>query len=201
MAPYSGNGGKCIFCPKHDFLLHAIKSLYANSYCAKEDLCFWHFSLASSWGIYLLHYVVFSLLGIYMDNICPDALGAKKPPFYFLVPSYWGFGIATVEDKVEKIKGKDGEILNESTDKDVLEEERVSQERMKEQTTSSEFVIDVRGLQQRFERKEKGPGDWFPKKKEFYAVKAPWYGIGRCNPAPSLMRHKRFPGESVFAVY
>jgi peptidoglycan/LPS O-acetylase OafA/YrhL len=37
---------------------------------------FRHFSIASSWGIYLLHYLVFSLVGVYLDNVVPNSLGA-----------------------------------------------------------------------------------------------------------------------------
>ena len=122
--------------------------------------------------------MLFSVLGIYLDIVMPDAMGAKKPLLYLFAFNYWGFGNATVEDKIEEIPD---DILSQSTDDDVLDEERVSQQRMGQYgNANKEWVIDVRGLQQRFVRQEKGPGDWYSKDKPFWAVIAPWFGIGRC---------------------
>ena len=83
--------------------MEGINAATANSYCNLEDECNWHFSIASSWGIFVLHYVVFSLVGIYLDNVMPNALGACKKPWYFLEARYWGLGDATWRDTVDEI--------------------------------------------------------------------------------------------------
>eukprot|EP00961_Rhodomonas_salina_P297005 3936864-Rhodomonas_salina.1 len=38
------------------------------------------------------HYFGYSLLALYLDNVLPDAMGVRKPPWYFLSPKYWWFG-------------------------------------------------------------------------------------------------------------
>ena len=159
-----------------------LRLAHANSYCSPENTCFWHFSVASSWGIYILHYIILSFLGIYFDNVMPDALGVKKHPLYFLDPYYWGFVSVSAEDSVLEIKDPTNPavVLNRSTDEDVLEEERLCQERITAPDSEREsWAIEVRGLTQKFARKEKGPGEWIPKSRDFYAVKAPWFSIGK----------------------
>ena len=157
----------------------------ANSYCTAEDKCFWHFSIASCWGIYILHYLAFSLFGIYFDNTMPDAMGVKKHPLYFLDPNYWGLTKDAVKDVVEEIKDPTNPvvILNQSTDPDVVEEERLCQHRIAlgdpEGVDERDWVVEVRGLTKKFVRTEKGPKDWVAMPKPFWAVKAPWFSIGK----------------------
>jgi hypothetical protein len=43
-------------------------------------------------------------------------MGVRKTPWYFLVPSYWGFGESHVTDNL-------GESIEASTDEDVIAEE------------------------------------------------------------------------------
>jgi len=103
-----------------------------------------------------------------------------KPPLYFLDGRYWGFSAAAIVDAVEEIKDQAGVVINKSSDEDVLKEEEACQQRMNQVGEDNvEWPIDVRGLQQRFSRVEKGPKDWISKEKSFWAVKAPWFGIGR----------------------
>jgi ATP-binding cassette subfamily A (ABC1) protein 3 len=84
--------------------------------------------------------------------------GVKKPPWYFLSPSYWGLSKASVVDKIHKIE--------ESTDEDVLAEEGAAQTRLN-QPMSATSAIEIRGLRATFKRGGK----------EFHAVKCPWYSV------------------------
>jgi ATP-binding cassette subfamily A (ABC1) protein 3 len=84
--------------------------------------------------------------------------GVKKPPWYFLSPSYWGLSKASVVDKIQKIE--------ESTDEDVLAEEAAAQSRLN-QPMSATSAIEIRGLRATFTRGGKA----------FHAVKCPWYSV------------------------
>mmetsp|Transcript_48840 Transcript_48840/g.119011 ORF Transcript_48840/g.119011 Transcript_48840/m.119011 type:complete len:1032 (-) Transcript_48840:696-3791(-) len=132
----------------------------AYSYCTLERACNPAYSVGNSWLWFIVLYIVFSILGLYVDNVLPDAMGVRKGVFYFLMPSYWGFGSSGVEDKLE--------VVEESTDEDVIMEERAVLARAN-QDMDYRSSIEIRGLAQEFSR---GKGT-------FYAVKCPWYSIGR----------------------
>ncbi|KAJ1468860.1 hypothetical protein T484DRAFT_1853862 [Baffinella frigidus] len=63
-------------------------------------------------------YLLYSVLAIYFDNIIPDSMGVRKPPWYFLVPSYWGFGEPTISQKAPT-------AVEPSDDQDVIAEEEL----------------------------------------------------------------------------
>jgi ATP-binding cassette, subfamily A (ABC1), member 3 len=84
--------------------------------------------------------------------------GVKKPLWYFLSPSYWGLTTARVMDKIE--------VIEESTDDDVLAEEALAQVRQN-QPMAPTSAIEIRGLRATFTRGGKA----------FHAVKCPWYSV------------------------
>jgi hypothetical protein len=49
-------------------------------------------------------------------------MGVRKPLWYFLVPSYWGFGESRVIDTPDQ-------TIEQSTDEDVIEEENKARAR------------------------------------------------------------------------
>jgi ATP-binding cassette subfamily A (ABC1) protein 3 len=85
----------------------------------------------------------------------------KKPLYYFLLPSYWGFGVASIVDAVD-------EKFKESTDEDVIQEEIAAQQRQN-MAMGIASAIEIRGLRATFTRGGK----------QFHAVRCPWYCIGK----------------------
>lgn len=69
------------------------------SYCSKELLCNPSYAVGTTWSWLIGLYFLYSLLGIYIENVLPDAMGVRRPPWYFVTPSYWGFSTAAVEDR------------------------------------------------------------------------------------------------------
>jgi len=98
---------------------------------------------------------------LYLDNILPDAQGMRKPFYYFLTPSYWGFGKANARDTVE--------VIEPSTDQDVVAEEKLVQESASKNELSSEHAVEVRNLICNFKT--------LFSRTPFYAVKGPWYRV------------------------
>ena len=94
------------------------------------------------------------------ENVLPDALGVRKPPWYFVLPSFWGVGDATVREAVD--------LIEASTDVDVLEEEAAVQARCNG-PPHADSAVEVRGLVAEFRRAGK----------PLFAVKAPWYSVRR----------------------
>ncbi|KAJ6358989.1 hypothetical protein OIU76_000667 [Salix suchowensis] len=89
------------------------------------------------------------VLAIYFDNIFPNASGVRKSPFYFINRGYWtGKG----GDKVEEggICSCTSEIPQQDyitpDDEDVLEEENVVKNDLKEGTVHPDVAVQVRGL-------------------------------------------------------
>lgn len=130
------------------------------SYCKIERACNPEFSVGKAWEWFICLYVVFSALGLYVDNVLPDAMGVRKPLWYFCIPAYWGFGEAHVADT--------NECVERSTDEDVIAEEQLVQQRLN-QPMDPNSAIEIRGLKQQFKRSGK----------PFYAVKCPWYVVGK----------------------
>jgi len=130
------------------------------SYCTLEKQCNPEYSIGVCWGVYLILYLLYSTLGLYMDNVLPDAMGVRKPPWYFVMPAYWGFAEAQVNETLESIEA--------STDEDVISEEKSAQQRLN-QPMAPTTAIEIRGLKQKFSRGGK----------PFYAVKCPWYSVDK----------------------
>ncbi|KNC49900.1 ABC transporter [Thecamonas trahens ATCC 50062] len=42
----------------------------------------------------LVNAAVFGVLALYLDNVIPGEHGSPKPPYYFLLPSYWGLSLS-----------------------------------------------------------------------------------------------------------
>jgi hypothetical protein len=131
-----------------------------STYCKLTDMCDPDFSIANIWVWHLMLYVIFSVIGIYLENVIPDQLGACKPVWYVFSARYWGLGKSKVTDVVQDCEDED-------VDQDVAAEERAVQARAN-LPMSQESAIEVRGLLKAFRRGGK----------EFRAVKAPWYSVG-----------------------
>ncbi len=80
--------------------------------------------------------------------------------WYFLSPSYWGVGHVKIVDRVE--------LIEASTDEDVLAEEQLAQAR-RNRPMGDSSAIEIRGLRATFKRGGRA----------FHAVKCPWYRVGR----------------------
>lgn len=81
-----------------------------HSYCTLKASCNPTFSIASAWAWFMGLYVLYSVMGLYLENVRPDQLGAKKHPFYFLTFRYWGLGHAQVPDVLPGGRTRDGDM-------------------------------------------------------------------------------------------
>ena len=109
----------------------------ASTYCTLDRMCDPAYGLAASWRILLGLYVLYSCAAMFLDNVLADAMGVRKPPWYFCLPSYWGWGAAAVRDARE--------VIEPSTDADVLAEEERVQARANA-LVAGDAAIEVRGL-------------------------------------------------------
>ena len=134
----------------------------ASNYCTLERNCDPSYSIGGSWSVFIGLYVLYSLLALYLDNVLPDAMGVRKPLWYFLTPSYWGLGDPNVADAVQ--------VIEPSTDEDVLAEEARMQDRANA-PPRADCAIEIRGLIAEFRRGGK----------PFFAVKAPWYAVPKTH--------------------
>jgi len=132
----------------------------AYSYCVLTNSCDPNYSVGKCWEWFIGLYVLYSVLGLYLENVLPDAMGVRKSPYYFLRPSYWGFGHVHVSDAVH--------VVEPSEDEDVLEEESAVQARL-DGPMDPGSAIEVRGLRATFKRRGK----------QFHAVKAPWFCMAK----------------------
>ena len=161
----------------------------ANSelYSSNPD-AYWDFEcvfpLGTIMGVLALEFIVYTLLGIYLDNVVPNENGVKKPLWYLFSPSYWGFGRSrSLEKGLQKaVPCPAGDAT--ATDEDVLAEET------KVISGETDAAITVVGLQKMFPRSfftamaAKIPS--FRKKRrkkpkkgatDFWAIKGSWFSI------------------------
>ena len=72
-----------------------------SSYCTYNSTtpttCDPMYSVGSAWGIFFGVYVLFSTLGLYLTHVLPDYVtGVRLVPWYFLTPTYWGYGYYSI---------------------------------------------------------------------------------------------------------
>ena len=136
-----------------------------SSYCTvnitSNTLCDANYSVGSSWGLFFGIYLLYSTLALYLDNVLPNEMGARRAPYYFLMPSYWGCGGTT-----PPIKQTAAQVIEASQDPDVLAEEALLAQRVG-QPMAPESAIEIRGLLKTFQRGGR----------EHHAVKCPQYAI------------------------
>ncbi|EKX32324.1 hypothetical protein GUITHDRAFT_82405 [Guillardia theta CCMP2712] len=139
---------------------NGIRFSEAYSYCTiNPDLCNPPYSVGNSWSWYIGMYFVYSLIGLYLENVLPDAMGVKKAPWYLFTPAYWGLSTAHITDDPDA-------VIEASKDEDVLSEESTAKTRANQDMDGAN-AIEIRGLTQTFKRGGK----------PFHAVKAPWYVV------------------------
>ena len=85
-------GGNIAGCSRGHCGLHMTNvSSYCQTNLTSNTLCDAKYSVGGSWGVFFSMYVFFSVLALWLDNVIPDAMGNQKEPWYFLLPSYWGW--------------------------------------------------------------------------------------------------------------
>ena len=93
-----------------------------TSYCfhniSEGTLCDADYAVGNVWGIWVGLYVLYSLLGIYLDNVLPDVMGDRKPWAYCLMPSFWNLERPSLSTDISSLQG-----VESPTDPDVLREE------------------------------------------------------------------------------
>jgi hypothetical protein len=75
-----------------------------SSYCSYNSTtpttCDPVYSVGSAWGIFFGIYLLFSALGLYLTHVLPDYVtGVRLEPWYFLTPTYWGYGSYTISQQ------------------------------------------------------------------------------------------------------
>jgi ABC-type multidrug transport system ATPase subunit len=158
------------------------------------------FPLGTIMAVLALEFIVYTLVGIYLDNVLPNENGVRKPMWYLFSPSYWGYGRSKSLDKGLQhpipCPVDDGD-----NDEDVLSEETKMKSILGSDETfedvKSELSIQVFGLQKMFPRSffaallSKMPSLRRSKKKknkknakkasDFWAIKGSWFSIQENN--------------------
>ena len=163
----------------------------SNLYASNPD-AYWDFEcvfpLGTIMGVLALEFIVYTLLGIYLDNVVPNENGVRKPLWYLFSRSYWGFGrTRSLEKGLQKAMFCPEDDAT-ATDEDVLAEEA------KVISGEADAAITVVGLQKMFPRSfftamaAKIPS--FRKKSrkkpkkgvaDFWAIKGSWFSIKEGN--------------------
>ncbi len=61
-----------------------------------------------SWYFLLMNIAFYLLLTFYLDNVIPDEFGQKQPPWFFLLPSYWGLDATSRSARIKEGPVGDG---------------------------------------------------------------------------------------------
>ncbi|GMN45684.1 hypothetical protein TIFTF001_014866 [Ficus carica] len=94
-------------------------------------------------------FFLWSVLAIYLDNILPDEYGVRKSFYYFLNSRYWTgrAGNREQEDAIcSCIDSLPSEELDPSDDEDVIEEENIIKQQIKEGIDNTKIAVQIRGL-------------------------------------------------------
>jgi ABC-type multidrug transport system ATPase subunit len=133
-----------------------------QDYCTDKALCDPNFSLRRIYEWLIGLFFLYGGLTLYFDNVVPDPQGVRKPLYYFLMPSYWGFG-----DSEHVL---DAKVYEASTDPDVIAEENLVKGHVAQKLVPDTCAIQVQNLVCLFES-----GFLCPRK--FLAVKGPWFEV------------------------
>ncbi|GAV76931.1 ABC_tran domain-containing protein/ABC2_membrane_3 domain-containing protein [Cephalotus follicularis] len=94
-------------------------------------------------------FVLWFVLAIYFDNIFPNASGVRKSVLYFLWPGYWtGKGGSKIKEGriCSCIGSLPQEEIIAADDEDVIEEENVVKQQIREGSVDSNVAVQIRGL-------------------------------------------------------
>jgi ABC-type multidrug transport system ATPase subunit len=133
-----------------------------QDYCTNLALCDPDFSLRRIYEWLIGLFFLYGGLTLYFDNVIPDPQGVRKPVYYFLMPSYWGFG-----DTPHVL---DAKVYEASTDPDVIAEENLVKEHVRSKVVPDNCAIQVQNLVCLFE-------SGFVCPRRFLAVKGPWFEV------------------------
>ena len=174
-----------------------------NALYASNPGVYWDFDcvfpLGTIMGVLALEFVVYTLLGIYLDNVVPNENGVRKPLWYPFSPSYWGIGRSKSLRKGLRKPVPCPEADAVATDEDVVAEETMVIRRTERGGADEgnggtlDAAIKVVGLQMMFPRslltamaaklslrrkkkkkQKKGVAD-------FWAIKGSWFTIKENN--------------------
>ncbi|KAH9719766.1 ABC transporter A family member 2 [Citrus sinensis] len=98
-------------------------------------------------------FFVWFILAIYLDNIIPNAAGVRKSTFYFLKPGYWTGkgGNKTEEGSICSCVGSVPPMEHITPDdEDVLEEENMVKQQIRESIPDPNVAVQIRGLVKTF---------------------------------------------------
>ena len=137
------------------------------------------FPLGTIMAVLALEFIVYTLLGIYLDNVVPNENGVKKPLWYLFSPSYWGIGRSKSLRKGLRKPVPCPEADAVATDEDVVAEETAVIK------GDVDAAIRVVGLQKMFPRsfltslwaKVRKPKKQKKGASDFWAIKGSWFSI------------------------
>lgn len=171
-------------------------------YSANPD-AYWDFNcvfpLGTIMGVLALEFIVYTAVGIYLDNVLNNENGVRKPVWYLFSPSYWGYGRSKSLNKGLQ-RSIPCPVDDGDNDEDVLAEESRMKGILDSKETfedvKSDLSIQVFGLQKMFPRSflaalfSKLPSLRKSNKKkkknqkkatDFWAIKGSWFSIQENN--------------------
>lgn len=128
-------------------------------------------------------FFVWFILAIYLDNIIPNAAGVRKSTFYFLKPGYWTGkgGNKTEEGSICSCVGSVPPMEHITPDdEDVLEEENMVKQQIRESIPDPNVAVQIRGLVKTFPGTRKiGCCCKCQKTSPYHAIKGLWVNIAK----------------------
>eukprot|EP00897_Mesotaenium_endlicherianum_P000650 jgi/Mesen1/10586/ME000085S09913 len=153
---------------------------YRNSDCS--------LTMAGIWRWMVALFVVYGLLGIYLDNVLPDANGVRKPLYYFLLPSYWlrgshkkqqGGGCCSCGGRLPQMDAS-SLVGTAEEDDDVAAEEALVKEQAESGMLPSDVAVSVQGLAKTYPGSRKCVGCCRLKRTDaFHALRGLWLNVER----------------------
>ena len=153
------------------------------------------FPIGNMLAILALEFIVYTILGVYLDNVLANENGVRKKPWYFLTPGYWGFGHKNhnrralnppIPCPLEDVSQDDDVAAEESAMKELISHrDAAAKDAMATQIDWNLAAVEVFGLQKAFGR------SWIRRMfskmscrkienrrtSEFWAIKGSWFGI------------------------
>lgn len=144
--------------------------------------------------ILLVEALVYFAIAIFLDNVLPNESGVRRPPWYFLTPSYWGFrkvdasGTARLKPPVACAADSeelDPDVADEQTKLRELLAQRTSGDTVSVEAVVSPAAVELHSLQKVFGRswtRFLNPRNWCGARRkagsqDFWAMKGSTFSI------------------------
>jgi len=103
-----------------------------------------------SWGLLFMNIAVYYVLTWYFDKVMPNEFDSRRPPWFFLTPSYWGFGTGQKEDLPKWLKSM--EKFNPSPQDNPDKSDEIKKLRQLVFDPNTSFAVRIANLRKVYEK-------------------------------------------------